>query len=66
VKDAQDMLKEEECALGMGQNGQRRNAALEDAHAMLREEECAYGMGHTSNYVAVKDAQVMLKEEECV
>jgi len=43
-----------ECVSGMGQHGQRRNAAVKDAQILLRTEECASCMEHRSGFVGWK------------
>ena len=62
---AQTKLNREDCALGMGQNGQRNDAATKSAAIFLSGEECASSMGQRSNDAAVKDAQIKLRMEEC-
>jgi hypothetical protein len=65
-KDAQSMLKREECALSMEQRS--RYVALMGARIKLRREECAFGMEQrlNTNDAASKVAQVLLRKEECV
>jgi len=60
------MLREEECALGMGHTS--NYVAVKDAQVMLKEEECVLSMVQRSSTsdAAVKDVQAMLREEECV
>ena len=41
VKDAQVLLKREECALDMGQRENVNDVASKDAQVLLRSEECA-------------------------
>ena len=41
VKDAQVLLKREECALSMGPRLNTNDAAVKDAQVLLRSEECA-------------------------
>ena len=45
----------------MGQNGEKRYAAVKDAQTELSGEEYALSMGQRAitNYAAVKDAQIM-------
>jgi hypothetical protein len=57
------MLKEEECARGMGQRS--NYAAVTGAQIKSTGEECAGDMGQRSNYAAVTGAQIKLIEEEC-
>jgi hypothetical protein len=42
------MLLKEECAVGMGQNCYRRDAATMVVKTILRKEECALSMGQRS------------------
>jgi len=81
VKDAQILLRKEECALGTGQS--IKNAAVKDAQIMLGlvsnyaavrdvrikletvEEGCALSMVQRSNYAAEKDAQIKQYVGEC-
>ena len=63
--DVQIKPKREECALNMGQHGQRKNAAVKDAQALLRREECALNMVQRSNDAALKDVQINSSREEC-
>ena len=65
VKDAQIMLRKEECALDMGQRLSANYAAVKDAQIKLRKEECALDMGQRSKYAAGRDAQIKLRKEEC-
>ena len=64
VKDAQIMLKKEECALGTGQRS--NDAAVKGAQIMLFKEEYASSMVQRRNNAATKGAQIMLRKEVCV
>ena len=68
-KDAQDGLKQEECASGMGQMSRinESHAAEKGAKIKLKLEECAGGMGQMQwpDDAIKKDAQSLLREEEC-
>jgi hypothetical protein len=70
VKDAQIMLGTEECAGGMGQSGQKRNAAEKGVQILSSKEEYASGMVQrlvqSANHAAVKDVQTKSNVGECV
>ena len=57
LKDAQVLLRREECAESMGQRS--NDATATDAQIKLRKEEYASGMGQklNTNDAAVEDAQ---------
>ena len=61
-------LFEEECASGMVQRRQKRNAIVQGVQTMLLKEEFAIRMGRRShaNYAAMKDVQIMPRMEGCV
>ena len=67
-EDAQNLLKREECALGMDQKLNTNDAVLKDAHVSLSREECVLSMEQRSdtNDAALKDAQILLRREEYV
>ena len=59
-KDAQIMLKMEECASSMGLRSNENDVARKDAQIKLKEEDCASGMGQRRNNAVVKDALTLL------
>jgi len=63
---AQTKLNREDCAFGMGQNGQKNDAATKSAAIFLSGEECASSMGQRSNEncAASKGAQIKFRREE--
>ncbi len=65
-KDAQRMLRKEECVKGMVQRS--NYAAEKDVQTMPRKEDCALGMVQRSNdeVEVVMDAQTMPRKKECV
>ena len=65
LKDVRTLLRKEECALGMGQREQRRNANMMDAQTKPSKEECARGTGQKEIDAAAKDAQIKSSKEEC-
>ena len=63
LKDAHIKLREEECALGMGQR--LSDAAVKDVQNMLRMKEFALRMEQSANDAELKDAQVNVSKEDC-
>ncbi len=66
LKDAQTLLRREECALSMEQRKNTNDAAVKGVHVWLKREECALSTGQmlNTNDAAVKDAQTLLKRED--
>jgi len=61
LKDAQHLLRREECAEGMEQRSRSTHAAVRDVLMVSSKEECALDMGQRGRHAAVKNAQIKLR-----
>ena len=57
VKDAQNRLKKEECAIG---TEERDYAVAKVVQILNRKKECVAGMGQSANAAAMEDVQIRL------